>query len=1228
MAERRRDIEIALKARDEYSAELKKAKTALSGFAAAQAKTQARRTMLTNAKSEIEGTAAAYNRAQADAQRYAKSMVDVARADKLSAAEQRELRDAFALSRDRARELKTALTAKRAEMMALRGATNGSIKSFFEKAKAIETSANAAREETAALGGTAVQLRRLREESNGAASAQKRLATQMRNTTGMTRAGGPDFASRTADAYATRQGRGPLGLRPYELTNLSYQINDVVSGLAMGQAPMQVFAQQAGQIIQIFPKLMTAIFRFAPAIAVLTPFAAALIRIKNEANTLRELEQNLTLTGDAAIYSAERLAKITIEASRAGMSLKDAKAAVAAFVDADLGQSQIAGLVEMSRQLASVTGEDVPDAAKRLADAFSGGIDSVRELDQEMNFLSASQYELIRSLSDGGRETEAMIVAQKALADQLDEAAGKASDGGPWTQAFLNLGQAWNNLIEWLSSTAVIEGAIALMEALGVAAEKATGLIASALDSANEEIPSIEIQVSTMSDAELDKEISWIKREIEGEKVAISVTPFTDTSQYLKDLESELAYLERVRAMPTDERSDAMNVPVFETEQAAKSAEDWNEQMQAIDAGHRRIAEEAKRRQKLEIDISRIVEDQLESVEEELKLAELTKRERTIEEALIEARNEALERANELGLEFLGLTKKQTAAIREQVGALFDRNNQADSSQYESEYTATRFSGKGEQQAELVAAAVEVARRLGVDAKDILTAMSYETGGTFDPWQAGPTTQWGQHRGLIQWGEPQREKYGVTQDQPIGDQVRAAGRYLQDAGVKAGDGLLQIYAAINAGNARKYDASDANNGGAPGTVRDKVNDQMGGHKARAEGLFAAYSGIAKTAEETLETEEKRAETAAEFHAQKRMELEDASYEQQLAQQNLVDREVALALREAEREAQEAGTQLTAEQRAEIERITRLKFEQKSLDEERNASLKEAKEMEAEVARLKEKRDFLKQEGELAIAAGDQEGATAAAQELELVNQQLDEAITKAIAFWQALGGEGAASAIQSLEILRAELGRTDQQTRITGDAINQVIGNAAVSAFDNFAKAIANGEDAGEAFKNAFMQMASEILLQIGRMILQQAIFNALSGMFGGMGLGGKIAGGINGLMFHTGGIAGQGSSSRRELPAGIWANAIRYHTGGIAGLAPNEVPTILQKGEEILTEDDPNHRNNRDKGQGNGGRGMTVVNAFDSPGFLESALADNRGQDAFINFVRANQDSIKQALG
>jgi hypothetical protein len=133
------------------------------------------------------------------------------------------------------------------------------------------------------------------------------------------------------------------------------------------------------------------------------------------------------------------------------------------------------------------------------------------------------------------------------------------------------------------------------------------------------------------------------------------------------------------------------------------------------------------------------------------------------------------------------------------------------------------------------------AQRLGINPVDLATVISYETAGTFDPWKAGPTTKWGQHRGLIQWGEPQRAKYGVRQGMPVAAQLQAAERYLKDAGVRPGTGLLDLYSAINAGSVGRHNASDAAAGGAPGTVADKVNNQMAGHRKNAERLFAGQA---------------------------------------------------------------------------------------------------------------------------------------------------------------------------------------------------------------------------------------------------------------------------------------------------------------------------------------------------------------------------------------------------
>lgn len=146
------------------------------------------------------------------------------------------------------------------------------------------------------------------------------------------------------------------------------------------------------------------------------------------------------------------------------------------------------------------------------------------------------------------------------------------------------------------------------------------------------------------------------------------------------------------------------------------------------------------------------------------------------------------------------------------------------------------YEGKGD----LAAGIIETANALGVDPLDLATVVSYETAGTFDPAKRGPTTQWGQHRGLIQFGEPQAKKYGVDWNDPLGSQLGPDGaiaKYMRASGLRPGMGLLDMYSTVNAGAPGLYNRSDANNGGAPGTVRDKVENQMAGHRRNAERLL-------------------------------------------------------------------------------------------------------------------------------------------------------------------------------------------------------------------------------------------------------------------------------------------------------------------------------------------------------------------------------------------------------
>jgi len=89
-------------------------------------------------------------------------------------------------------------------------------------------------------------------------------------------------------------------------------------------------------------------------------------------------------------------------------------------------------------------------------------------------------------------------------------------------------------------------------------------------------------------------------------------------------------------------------------------------------------------------------------------------------------------------------------------------------------------------------------------------------------------------------------------------------------------------------------------------------------------------------------------------------------------------------------------------------------------------------------------------------------------------------------------------------------------------------------------------------------------------------IASALSGIFGG----GSVAAAVS----HAGGIVGL-SGHTRQVPAVAFTSATRMHSGGWAGLRPDEVPTILQRGERVL-----NRREAAGYGRGaSAGNGVTV---------------------------------------
>lgn len=233
---------------------------------------------------------------------------------------------------------------------------------------------------------------------------------------------------------------------------------------------------------------------------------------------------------------------------------------------------------------------------------------------------------------------------------------------------------------------------------------------------------------------------------------------------------------------------------------------------------------------------------------------------------------------------------------------------------------------------------------------------------------------------------------------------------------------------------------------------------------------------------------------------------------------------------------------------------------------------------------------------------------------EVYRKMKDEIVEAAIAARDFYNAQGDKTAVVRMDLL---INKTKDLTKeyvianLTAQEIEEQIASGLVNAIEDFASGVSSAQD---AMRNFF----SELLAYLAKAILQEQIL-ALVKSFN---------------LFHSGGVVGDSSSGvrSREVSPLAFVGAPRYHSGGFAGMAPNEVPAILERGEEVLTADDPRHIAN--------GGGMQqasvpqqpmsvqVVNTIDTDSVFQAGATSSTFKRVVLNVIKANSASIKQVLG
>src|SRR3569832_747153 len=172
-----------------------------------------------------------------------------------------------------------------------------------------------------------------------------------------------------------------------------------------------------------------------------------------------------------------------------------------------------------------------------------------------------------------------------------------------------------------------------------------------------------------------------------------------------------------------------------------------------------------------------------------------------------------------------------------------------------------------------------------------------------------------------------------------------------------------------------------------------------------------------------------------------------------------------------------------------------------------------------------------------------------------------------------------------------EVARIAEEVRGLGLTVDDVaarVNGSLETGLTQFFDAIAKGTKSGKALIEDF---GNSVIATINRIAAEQAatkIRAAGGAAGGGRGGGGGGGGGAPAPVHPAGGVVGAVAASRTVAPL-AFVSAPRYHSGGVLGLKPDEVPAILQRGEEVLTCNDPRHRDNGGMGGSNVNVHMTI---------------------------------------
>lgn len=485
----------------------------------------------------------------------------------------------------------------------------------------------------------------------------------------------------------------------------------------------------------------------------------------------------------------------------------------------------------------------------------------------------------------------------------------------------------------------------------------------------------------------------------------------------------------------------------------------------------------------------------------------------------------------------------------------------------------------------------------------------------------------------------------VTEEQATRDLIRRIGEFQGTVKSEIGSDRFAAFSkeqqavltsiAYNYGNLTRTGELDAFKNGTVEEIAAAIRRLGSQNNGVNEGRRNSEAALFEQGGRSYQLGQQQFEAETKANEATKQRIADKEFEVQQQQMINDGKAKEAAIEAAVREARTENKNITDEQIAKVRELAALEFDLKNTKTAQKDEQAQANELVKQAQALFQQQMALEAQLKQQQGLGDVTGAEATRMKLQEVNAQFTEAIQKARAMWEAIGGEAATTALAKLDTLITKQSTANSKMNSFGFTSQQVSGyvdafaSGIANAFGSFAQAIVNGENAFKAFGQAVLQTLAQIIQQIAIAILRTMILRALSGMGGPIG---AAAGGLLGGVNHGGGVAGSSNRSRK-ISSGALASPFVYHTGGVAGMKSNEVVSVLERGETIRTEEQESALAEKqaaaERAMNNPGGPQTIRNIItldeDSAAqFLTSAT----GEKAIWSILGRNKSKLRTMVG